>query len=147
MAIRALPPEVVALIAAGEVVERPASVTKELIENALDAGATQIDVEVQAGGVGLLRVVDNGGGIAPDELEAAFLRHATSKIASADDLRAIRTLGFRGEALASIASVADVTLVTRAAGSLGGQAIRVNNGVLVEQGPRAAPGEIGRAHV
>ncbi len=139
MPILALSPEVVALIAAGEVVERPASVAKELIENSIDAGATQIDLEVQAGGVGLLRVVDNGCGIDTNELDAAFLRHATSKIVGADDLQSIHTLGFRGEALASIASVADVTLVTRPPNSLGGHAIRVNNGVLAEKGPRAAP--------
>src|SRR5205809_315596 len=98
--IQQLPMSVITKIAAGEVIERPASVVKELLENSLDAGATRIDIEVEQGGAELIRVVDNGGGIHPDDLELAFANHATSKLASADELFAVHTLGFRGEALA-----------------------------------------------
>ena len=116
MPIQVLPKHVADLIAAGEVVERPASVAKELCENALDAGATAVTVEIRGGGIRYLRVTDNGCGIAREDLRAAFLPHATSKIASAEDLESILTLGFRGEALASIAAVARVQVLTRAAG-------------------------------
>jgi len=139
MPIRILSSEVVARIAAGEVVERPVSVAKELIENSLDAGASQIEVEVQAGGIGLLRVVDDGSGIPPEEIEAAFQRHATSKIVDTSHLERIETLGFRGEALASIAAVADVTLLTRPAAEVGGAFMRVAGGEVLEHGPRGAP--------
>lgn len=111
--IQQLPNSVITKIAAGEVIERPASVVKELLENSLDAGATRIDIEVENGGAELIRVVDNGGGIHPDDLALAFSNHATSKLASADDLFNVHTLGFRGEALASIGGVSQVTLQSR----------------------------------
>jgi DNA mismatch repair protein MutL len=108
-----LPASVITKISAGEVIERPASVVKELLENSLDAGATRIDIDIEQGGSELIRVVDNGHGIHPDDLELALCNHATSKLASADDLFAVRTMGFRGEALASICGVAKVTLQSR----------------------------------
>ncbi|WP_294758811.1 DNA mismatch repair endonuclease MutL [uncultured Gemmiger sp.] len=111
--IRVLDKHTAELIAAGEVVERPASVAKELLENSIDAGATQISLAIERGGIRQLQIVDNGSGIEPQYIDKAFIRHATSKIATADDLGHIHTLGFRGEALASIASVARVEVVTR----------------------------------
>ena len=111
--IRVLDKHTAELIAAGEVVERPASVAKELLENAIDAGATQITLSAVRGGIQQLQIVDNGSGIEAEYIDKAFIRHATSKIATAEDLGHIHTLGFRGEALASIASVARVEVLTR----------------------------------
>ncbi|MFQ5860727.1 MAG: DNA mismatch repair endonuclease MutL [Dehalococcoidia bacterium] len=139
MPIQLLAPEVAAKIAAGEVVERPASVVKELVENALDAGATRITVEVRGGGVESIRVTDNGCGIPPDEVELAFHRYATSKLTDAQDLEAVSTLGFRGEALASIAAVAIVSLVTRPPGPGSGQQLTLRWGEVVSSGPQGAP--------
>ncbi|MEN6634829.1 MAG: DNA mismatch repair endonuclease MutL, partial [Clostridiaceae bacterium] len=102
--VHVLPPRIANQIAAGEVVERPSSVVKELVENAIDAGATAITIEIENGGLDSIRIIDNGSGISDDDCETAFLRHATSKISTANDLFAIRSLGFRGEALASIAA-------------------------------------------
>ncbi len=141
VAIRILPPEVASRIAAGEVVERPASIVKELVENALDAGATRISVEANEGGVALIRVVDDGCGIVPDELPLAFSRHATSKLDADADLDAIATLGFRGEALPSVAAVAEVEAVSRQHDSPKAARVRISFGEFVEQGAAgAAPG-------
>src|SRR5271155_5701578 len=118
--IHQLPESVITKIAAGEVIERPASVVKELLENSVDAGSRRIDVEVEQGGADLIRIVDDGCGIAADDLALAFASHATSKLTTADDLFRIATLGFRGEALASIGGVAQVTLQSRQPDQLAG---------------------------
>lgn len=141
MAIRILAPHEAAKIAAGEVIERPASVVKELIENSLDAGATQITVEIREGGLALIRVVDDGCGIDPTELRLAFERHATSKVRSEEDLWRVATLGFRGEALPSIAAAGDIEVLSRVAGNDVGGRIRLRAGEVVDEGSGAsAPG-------
>jgi DNA mismatch repair protein MutL len=139
MPIRVLSEQVASQIAAGEVVERPASVVKELVENSIDAGARDVRVETRGGGKEFLRVVDDGCGVPAAEVEVAFQRHSTSKLATADDLSHITTLGFRGEALASIASVSRVTFVTRAAGEPVGTLLRLEGGRLVTQQESGRP--------
>ena len=123
--IRQLPPSLVNKIAAGEVIERPASVVKELLENSVDAGATDIEISIESGGLDLIRISDNGCGIDADQVSLAVASHATSKLTTADDLFDVHTLGFRGEALASIAEISHLTLRTRTADSESGVELTV----------------------
>jgi DNA mismatch repair protein MutL len=136
MPIRVLEPIVAAQIAAGEVVERPASVVKELVENALDAGARRITISVRGGGIEELVIQDDGGGIPAEDITLAFARHATSKLTTADDLWAISTLGFRGEALPSIAAVAQVSCISRTADAAMGVELRIAGGEVQAITPR-----------
>jgi DNA mismatch repair protein MutL len=129
--IRVLPEVVASQVAAGEVVERPASVIKELMENSLDAGARSLEIEVRGAGTGLLRVTDDGGGMDREDALLALERHATSKIATAGDLALVQTMGFRGEALPSIASVSEFTLRTRPAEAAAGTEAVVKGGKMV----------------
>ena len=139
MKIQVLSKHVSDLIAAGEVVERPVSVVKELVENALDAGADYIVVETQRGGLGSIRVTDNGSGISDADVETAFLRHATSKIKNAEDLESIATMGFRGEALSSIAAVSKIRLITRTGNSDEGTLLELEGGTVTDHQPIGCP--------
>ena len=134
-----LSPHVANLIAAGEVVERPASVVKELLENAVDAGASQVTLEIRDGGMTFLRVTDNGCGMSPQDARTAFLRHATSKLKTAEDLGAIVTMGFRGEALAAVASVSRIDLLTKTPGSIIGTALTLEAGNITEESEAGCP--------
>ncbi len=137
--IHLLDSETINQIAAGEVVERPASVVKELVENAVDAGAGSVTVEIREGGIGFIRVTDNGKGIAKEDIPTAFSRHATSKIASALDLLSVKSLGFRGEALSSIAAVSMVELVTKTRQEFTGSRYVIEGGREKEHSEIGAP--------
>ena len=137
--IQQLSPHVANLIAAGEVVERPASAVKELLENAVDAGASKVTIEIRDGGMTFLRVTDNGCGMSPEDARTAFLRHATSKLRTEEDLAAIGTMGFRGEALAAIASVSRIDLMTKTAGSLSGVKLHLEAGRITEEAEAGCP--------
>jgi DNA mismatch repair protein MutL len=137
--IQVLPDEVASKIAAGEVVERPASVVRELLDNAIDSGARQVRVEIKGGGRELIRIIDDGGGVLADDMPRAFLRHATSKIRTADDLWSVRTLGFRGEALYSIAAVSRLSFLSRPKSSATGYEVTLEGGHVLGEGARGAP--------
>ena len=134
-----LSPHIANLIAAGEVVERPASVAKELLENAVDAGASQVTIEIRDGGMTFLRVTDNGCGMSTEDARTAFLRHATSKLRTAEDLAAIATMGFRGEALAAIASVSRIDLMTKTPGAIAGTSLQLEAGNIIEESEAGCP--------
>jgi DNA mismatch repair protein MutL len=132
--IQVLPDEVASKIAAGEVVERPASVVRELLDNSIDSGARQIRVEIKGGGRELIRIIDDGSGVSADDMPRAFLRHATSKIRTADDLWTVRTLGFRGEALYSVAAVSRVGFLSRPQASVTGYEMTLEGGRVTGEG-------------
>ena len=137
--INILPAKVYNRIAAGEVVDRPYSVVKELIENSIDAGATSITVEIKNGGISYIRITDNGCGMSPEDARTAFLRHATSKLRTAEDLAAIGTMGFRGEALAAIASVSRIDLMTKTPGSISGVSLTLEAGSITDEDEAGCP--------
>ena len=137
--VRQLPAHIANLIAAGEVVERPGSVVKELTENAIDAGAKNITVELQNGGMTFLRVTDDGGGMDPQDAELAFLRHATSKLSTAEDLGRIQTMGFRGEALAAISSVSHIDLLTKTEDAPVGFSLHLDAGTITDREQAGCP--------
>ncbi len=139
MKVKLLPKELIGMIAAGEVIERPASVVKELLENSIDAGATSISIEFTGAGIELIRIADNGSGMDETDLETAILRHATSKIETADDLFNIKTLGFRGEAVPSIASVSKMMIASRQERSSSGSYIEMEAGVITARGKKGMP--------
>ena len=134
-----LDPHVADLIAAGEVVERPASAVKELVENAIDAGAKTVTIEIENGGMRYIRITDDGCGMLPEDARKAFLRHATSKLRTASDLAAIGTLGFRGEALAAISAVSRIDLLTRAVGADEGVSLHLDAGQITSEQPVGCP--------
>src|SRR5579872_7190964 len=138
-AIQVLEPRVVERIAAGEVVERPVSVVRELVDNALDAGATEIRIDIRGGGLRSIRVTDNGSGLAPDQVELAFRHHATSKIRAADDLLNVTSLGFRGEALPSIAAVSELIMMTATAAHPVGVQLELRHGAIIGRGLLSRP--------
>jgi DNA mismatch repair protein MutL len=137
--VRFLAPELAHRIAAGEVIERPVSAVKELIENSLDAGASRVEIEIEGGGISLIRVRDDGSGMSPEDAERAIGRHATSKIRSADDLALVDTLGFRGEALHAVGAVSSLTLTTCESSAELGTRLLVFAGETLESGPAAHP--------
>src|SRR5205823_6535828 len=137
--IQVLPDEVASKIAAGEVVERPASVVRELLDNSIDSSARHIRVEIKGGGRELIRIIDDGSGVSADDMPRAFLRHATSKIRTADDLWTVRTLGFRGEALYSVAAVSRMGFLSRPQASVTGYEMTLEGGRVTGEGQRGAP--------
>ena len=137
--IRVLPPQIAEKIASGEVVERPGAVVKELVENAIDAGASALTVEIQHGGMRYIRVTASGAGMSGEDAETAFLRHATSKLSDERGLEAITTLGFRGEALAAISAVSRISLLSRTKGREEGIALSLEAGRIVERSPAGCP--------
>ena len=139
MPIKVLSHDMASKIAAGEVVERPSSVVKELVENSIDAGANSISIEIGEGGLSYITVTDNGVGMPGEEISTAFQRFATSKISNENDLENITSLGFRGEALPSIAAVADIDLTTRVANSISGNFVRMDGSNVIEASPKASP--------